>query len=29
MLKFASKSWMKLILVDIPFILEALRCIKT
>jgi hypothetical protein len=26
--KSASKFWMKLILVDIPFIPEALRCIK-
>jgi hypothetical protein len=29
MLRSANKSWMKLILVDIPFILEVLRCIKT
>jgi hypothetical protein len=28
MLKSANRSWMKLISVDIPFILEVLRCIK-
>jgi hypothetical protein len=28
MMKSASKFWMKLILADIPFIPEALRCIK-
>jgi hypothetical protein len=28
MMKSASKFWMKLILVDIPFIPEALRCIR-
>jgi hypothetical protein len=28
MMRSASKYWTKLILVDIPFILKALRCIK-